>query len=159
MSVSQQSPDSAERISPVVQAAQRLVTRIESLVDDVARLRADNASLKRELREAVALFEAASSAADNRGGRSANGRRIATAGRRRRRQRTRAVKGRATPAEVTGDVVRAVLVKLGEATASEIAAEITSAGAAVSGRAVRFLAERAGAQTQVGDDGQRRYKL
>jgi hypothetical protein len=60
---------------------------------------------------------------------------------------------------VNADVVRAVLVKLGEATASEIAAEITSAGAPVGGRAVRFLAERAGATTRVGEDGQRRYRL
>jgi hypothetical protein len=52
-----------------------------------------------------------------------------------------------------------VLVKLGEATASEIATEITSAGAPVGGRAVRFLAERAGATTRVGEDGQRRYRL
>ncbi len=77
----------------------------------------------------------------------------------RRRRRGRAPKGRATPAEVTSDVVRAVLVKLGEATASQIAAEITSAGAPVGGRAVRFLAERAGATTRVGEDGQRRYRL
>ena len=56
-------------------------------------------------------------------------------------------------------MVRAVLVKLGEATASEIATEITLAGAPVGGRAVRFLAERAGATTRVGDDGQRRYRL
>jgi hypothetical protein len=79
--------------------------------------------------------------------------------RRRRRPRGKAAKGRATPKEVTSDVVRAVLVKLGESTASEIAAEITNAGAPVGGRAVRFLAERAGATTRVGEDGQRRYRL
>ena len=33
------------------------------------------------------------------------------------------------------------------------------AGVKVSGRAVRFLAERAGAETSRGDDGQRRYRL
>jgi hypothetical protein len=150
----------AERQSPLVNAAQRLVGRIELLVVEVAKLRADNASLRREVRDAVALLEAAGSAPAGaervaRGGaaagtKSANGR---------RRRRGRAPKGRATPAEVTADVVRAVLVKLGEATASEIAAEITSAGAPVGGRAVRFLAERAGATTRVGEDGQRRYRL
>jgi hypothetical protein len=57
-------------------------------------------------------------------------------------------------------VVHAVIAKLGgEATAAEIAAEITRNGVPVSGRAVRFLAERAGAQTVVGEDGQRRYRV
>jgi hypothetical protein len=148
-----------ERQSPLVMAAQRLVIRIEALVDEVAKLRADNASLRREIRSAVALFEGAgASFTDGHrqfGGRPASITRLTT-GRRRRR---RAAKGRATPAEVTSDVVRAVLVKLGESTASEIAAEITSAGAPVGGRAVRFLAERAGATTRVGEDGQRRYRL
>jgi len=151
----------SERPSPLVNAAQRLVGRIEALVDEVAKLRADNAALRREVRDAVALLEAASTGASNGTGelvgravghssKVANGR---------RRRRGRAAKGRATPAEVTGDVVRAVIVKLGEATASEIAAEITAAGAPVGGRAVRFLAERAGATTRVGEDGQRRYRL
>ncbi len=150
----------SERPSPLVNAAQRLVGRIEALVDEVAKLRADNAALRREVRDAVALLEAASTGASNGTGelvgravghssKVANG----------RRRRGRAAKGRATPAEVTGDVVRAVIVKLGEATASEIAAEITAAGAPVGGRAVRFLAERAGATTRVGEDGQRRYRL
>jgi hypothetical protein len=150
----------AERQSPLVVAAQRLVSRIEVLVVEVAKLRADNASLRREVRDAVALLEAAGSAHSN-GQRSARSRAAPAAkpGAARRRRRGRAPKGRATPAEVTSDVVRAVLVKLGEATASEIAAEITSAGAPVGGRAVRFLAERAGATTRLGEDGQRRYRL
>ena len=67
--------------------------------------------------------------------------------------------GRATPPEVTTEVVRAVIAKLGQGTAAEIASEITRAGVKVSGRAVRFLAERAGAETFRGDDGQRRYRL
>ncbi len=150
----------AERQSPLVTAAQRLVTRIEVLVVEVAKLRADNASLRREVRDAVALLEAAGSSRPD-GQRSARARSAPSPkpGVARRRRRGRAPKGRATPAEVTSDVVRAVLVKLGEATASEIAAEITSAGAPVGGRAVRFLAERAGATTRIGDDGQRRYRL
>ena len=150
----------AERPSPLVNAAQRLVIRIEALVDEVAKLRADNASLRREVRAAVALLDSAGTTLSN-GHRAVRGRPALTSkpatGRRRRRRR--APKGRATPAEVTSDVVRAVLVKLGEATASEIATEITSAGAPVGGRAVRFLAERAGATTRVGEDGQRRYRL
>jgi hypothetical protein len=150
----------AERQSPLVTAAQRLVGRIEVLVVEVAKLRADNASLRREVRDAVALLEAAGSARFSgpgpARGRAASSARPAAG---RRRRRGNAPKGRATPAEVTSDVVRAVLVKLGESTASEIAAEITSAGAPVGGRAVRFLAERAGATTRVGEDGQRRYRL
>ncbi|HEY8676238.1 MAG TPA: hypothetical protein VIO13_09780 [Candidatus Dormibacteraeota bacterium] len=153
-------PTPADRQSPLVNAAQRLVTRIEALVDEVAKLRADNASLRREVRTAVALFDSAG-AAPSSGPRAVRGRPASAAkplaGRRRRR--AHAPKGRATPPEVTSDVVRAVLVKLGEATASEIATEITSAGARVGGRAVRFLAERAGATTRVGEDGQRRYRL
>ncbi len=133
---------SVDRQSPLVLAAQRLVGRIEGLVLEVAKLRSDNAALRREVRDAVALLETAVKSAAGR-----------------HRRRGRAPKGRATPAEVTTDVVRAVLVKLGEATAAEIAAEITSAGAPVGGRAVRFLAERAGATTRVGEDGQRRYRL
>ena len=147
----------AERQSPLVVAAQRLVGRIEDLVVEVAKLRADNASLRREVRDAVALLDSAGSGSQ-RVVRARSAATIKPAAARRRR-RGRGVKGRATPAEVTSDVVRAVLVKLGEATASEIAAEITSAGAPVGGRAVRFLAERAGATTRVGDDGQRRYRL
>lgn len=152
-------PPTAERQSPLVNAAQRLVVRIEALVDEVAKLRADNATLRREVRAAVALLDTAGTGLSD-GHRVVRGRAApaskAIAGRRRRR---RAPKGRATPAEVTSDVVRAVLVKLGEATASEIATEITLAGAPVGGRAVRFLAERAGATTRVGEDGQRRYRL
>ena len=152
----------AERQSPLVMAAQRLVGRIEVLVAEVAKLRADNASLRREVRDAVALLDSAGVQHNNGNGHRAVRGRVAAAakaaaGRRRRKPRT--PKGRATPAEVTSDVVRAVLVKLGEATASEIAQEITSAGAPVGGRAVRFLAERAGATTRVGEDGQRRYRL
>jgi hypothetical protein len=150
----------SERQSPLVNAAQRLVGRIEILVDEVAKLRADNASLRRDVRAAVALFDAAGTVHVD-GHRTLRGRAVPAAkpalGRRRRKGRP--PKGRATPAEVTSDVVRAVIVKLGEATASEIAAEITSAGAPVGGRAVRFLAERAGATTRVGEDGQRRYRL
>lgn len=149
-----------DRTSPLVNAAQKLVNRIETLVDEVARLRADNAALRREVQEAVALFESAGLGEGLRPVRLSGGRRGPV-------RRMRGPKGRATPAEVTSDVVRAVLVKLGEATAAEVAAEINRARAAaapgtrqmpVGGRAVRFLAERAGAVTSVGADGQRRYR-
>jgi len=140
--------------SPLVHAAERLTGRIASLVNEVAALRAENAGLRREVREAVQMLERAATA----GG---DGRRAQTAGggAGHRRRRGRAPKGRATPTSVTAEVVRAALAKLGSATAAEIAQEITRAGAPVSGRAVRFLAERAGAQTFTGDDGQRRYRL
>lgn len=159
-----------DRTSPLVTAAQRLVGRIEALVEEVARLREDNATLRREVREAVALLDSAASAGAD-GHRTLQGRTMLVAKVKapaRRRRRGRLPKGRATPTDVTADVVRAVLVKLGEATASEIAAEITRARvqagvvgstAPVGGRAVRFLAERAGATTRVGEDGQRRYRL
>ena len=151
-------PSPSERQSPLVAAAQRLATRIETLVDEVAKLRADNDSLRREVREAVALLDAAASSNGQARLRGRPGT-VVKATPVRRRKRGRVAKGRATPPEVTGDVVRAVLIKLGEATASEIANEITLAGAPVGGRAVRFLAERAGATTRVGEDGQRRYRL
>ena len=134
-----------ETESPVVRAGERLVHRIEALVEEIARLRADNEELRQQIRDAVAMFDRASSAV--------------AAPVRRRRARGRAVKGRATPPEVTTEVVRAVIAKLGQGTAAEIASEITRAGVKVSGRAVRFLAERAGAETFRGDDGQRRYRL
>ncbi|MBV8194304.1 MAG: hypothetical protein JOY80_02110 [Candidatus Dormibacteraeota bacterium] len=141
--------------SPLVHAAERLTSRIASLVNEVSALRSENAALRREVREAVAMLERAASSAPEP---SRRGRKPRAAGGQQRR-RARVAKGRATPDSVTGEVVRAVLAKLGSATASEIAVEITKAGAPVSGRAVRFLAERAGAQTFVGEDGQRRYRL
>jgi len=145
--------------SPLVQAAERLTARIGVLVNEVAALRSENTALRREVREAVALLDRAGAASTGDGQRR-SGRLRQTIGKpQRRRRRAKAVKGRATPPSVTGEVVRAVLAKLGSATASEIAKEITAAGAPVSGRAVRFLAERAGAQTFVGEDGQRRYRL
>ncbi len=151
----------AEASSPVVRAAERMVKRIESLVEEIARLRADNEELRRQLRGAIDLFEKASSALAEprprrRGAAPAT---PAAAPARRRRPRSRAAKGRATPPEVTTEVVRAVIAKLGQGTASEIASEITRAGVKVSGRAIRFLAERAGAETFRGEDGRRRYRF
>jgi hypothetical protein len=153
--------------SAVLQTAERMVDQIETLVSEISALREDNDALRRELHEAVAMMERASSALGGIGTGRRKARAVAANGEERGRRapgrtasrRTKGVKGRATPAEVTTDVVRAVLAKLGEATAAEIAAEITKAGVPVSGRAVRFIAERGGAQTAVGTDGQRRYHL
>ena len=60
---------------------------------------------------------------------------------------------------MTPDIVLATIGKLGSASASEIAKELSVLGDQVSGRAVRWLAERAGAATVVGEDGQLRYRL
>lgn len=141
--------------SPLVHAAERLVTRITALVDEMTALREENAALRREVKDAVALLDHAGRAAAQ----PLHGDRRAKLATTRRRRRGKATKGRATPDSVTAEVVRAVLAKLGTATAAEIAQEITKAGAPVSGRAVRFLAERAGAQTFKGEDGQRRYRM
>jgi hypothetical protein len=145
-----------------------MVGQIEALVDEMAALREDNDVLRRELQDAVSMMERASSALGGVGTGRRRARAVAANGEERGRRavgrggagrRTKGAKGRATPPEVTTDVVRAVLAKLGEATAAEIAAEITKAGVPVSGRAVRFIAERGGARTAVGADGQRRYHL
>jgi hypothetical protein len=142
--------------SPVLTTAERLVRGIEGLVRELSRLRADNAILRREVRQAFTLIEAAGVAASMQG---RVARKTATGGRGRRRGHAKTRTGRATPEEVTNAVVCAALVKLGEATAAEIAAEITLAGAPVGGRAVRFLAQSAGATVRVGEDGRRRYRL
>jgi len=148
-------------VSPVVRAGERLVHRIELLVEEIGRLRADNEDLRQQVREAVALLDRATAAVGEPRGRG-RARVIAAVvpgSPRRRRVRARGTRGRATPPEVTAQVVEAAISKLGVATAAEIAAEITRAGVKVSGRAIRFLAERAGAETFRGDDGQRRYRI
>ena len=165
-SVSRRSPRGAAEPS-LLQAAQRMVGQIEALVDEMAALREDNEVLRRELQDAVSMMERASSALGGVGTGRRRARAVAANGEERGRRavgraagrRAKGAKGRATPPEVTTDVVRAVLAKLGEATAAQIAAEITKAGVPVSGRAVRFIAERGGARTAVGADGQRRYHL
>jgi hypothetical protein len=143
--------------SPIVQAAERLVSRIEALVTQVAELKADNATLRREVRDALALIDRAGDAAapvrTTRRSVAAPARHVKS------RRRGKGPKGRATPASVTPDIVLATIGKLGSASASEIAKELSGFGDQVSGRAVRWLAERAGAATVVGDDGQLRYRL
>jgi len=151
-----------------------MVGQIEVLVSEIEALRADNEGLRAELKDAVAMLERASRALGDAGSAGRRGRRRAgaaeaegirrgvrrSAGRAAAAPRARRTRGRATPEGVTPQVVHAVIAKIGgEATAAEIAAEITRNGVPVSGRAVRFLAERAGAQTVVGEDGQRRYRV
>jgi hypothetical protein len=143
--------------SPILQAAERLVVRIEALVNQVADLKADNVALRREVRAAVALLErAGDAAAPPRAARRAAPPSLRHV---KGRRRGKGPKGRATPASVTPDIVLATIGKLGSATASEIARELSVLGDQVSGRAVRWLAERAGAATTVGEDGQLRYRL
>jgi hypothetical protein len=162
----------ASQGSVLVQTAERMVGQIETLVVEIEALRADNEGLRAELRDAVSMLERASKALGDAGTAGRRGRRRAGAaepgparrgvrlGVRGAAPRVRRTRGRATPEGVTPQVVHAVIAKLGgEATAAEIAAEITRNGVPVSGRAVRFLAERAGAQTVVGEDGQRRYRV
>jgi hypothetical protein len=147
----------ASAASPILQAAERLVVRIEALVNQVAELKADNAVLRREVRAAVALLERAGDAASPV--RVTKRQTVATLRHAKGRRRGKGPKGRATPASVTPDIVLATIGKLGTATASEIARELSGLGDPVSGRAVRWLAERAGAATTVGEDGQLRYRL
>jgi len=140
----------------IARTGERMVRQIEELVGDVVTLRRENDALRVELHHAVVMLERASAALGTHRVPSAAGNGTE---RRRGLGKSKGPKGRATPAEVTGDVVRAVVAKLGPSTASEVADEITRAGVPVSGRAVRFIAERAGAATVVGDDGKRRYRV
>ena len=156
-----------EEARVLVQTAERMVDQIQSLVEEIATLRVENDTLRGELRGAVAMFERASAALDGASPRrrrremiDTNGQSATLTGRvGRGRLGRRAKRGRATPEAVTPAVIRAAIGKLGPSTAAEIAAEISRLGSPVSGRAVRFLAERAGAQVTLGDDGQRRYQL
>ena len=157
--------------SVLVQTAERMVGQIEALVAEIEGLRGDNDALRAELKDAVAMLDRASRTLGDAGTAGRRGRRGGAEPEGSRRgtrrgvrtasaPRARRSRGRATPEGVTPQVVHTVIGKLGgEATAAEIAAEITRAGVSVSGRAVRFLAERAGATTVVGEDGQRRYRV
>lgn len=141
-----------------------MVGQIADLVAEVAALRTDNASLRADLETALTMFERSSAALSSGAAHGGRRRKAGTTRRTGRAARSRAVaqskrgrRGRATPASVTPNVVLAVIGKLGEATAAEIAAEISRAGVPVGGRAVRHLAESAGARVVAGSDGRRRY--
>lgn len=157
-----------------------LVDEVVSLREALAEAQEDNLRLRTELAEGIDLFRAAhalvvQSDPPARTRRSVAGRAkpgpTTRAARRTRTSagaaRTRgsaragrtAANGRATPASVTPDVVRAVIGKLGSATAGEIAAQISRAGAPVSGRAIRHIAKGAGAVMRPGEDGRMVYSL
>jgi hypothetical protein len=161
-------------------AADDFLARFGGLVDEIVALREaleatqeENLRLRTELDEGIALFRdardlvaraeaparrgrgRARSAAEPPAGKVRRARAVA-AGRNGRRARN---SDRATPPEVTADVVRAVIGRMGTATASEIAAEIARAGTPVSGRAIRHIARVAGAVARPGDDGRMVYAL
>jgi hypothetical protein len=168
-------------------SADDFLSRFGSLVDEVVALREalamaqeENTQLRAELAEAVGLFRDAralvtrAEPAKRGTGRAAKGTRAAVVPRAATRARARATSGngagagraarssangRATPPSVTADVVRAVIGKLGTATAGEIAAQITGAGTPVSGRAIRHIAKGAGAVMRPGEDGRMIYSL
>ena len=154
----------ALNVEVVRKAADDFHTRFGGLVDEIVGLRealahaqAENARLQAEVVEAVALFRSARTLVERAEPRG-RGRGRAAASRPVRAART-TPNGRATPASVTPEVVRAVIGKLGSATAGEIAAQIGQAGTPVSGRAIRHIAKGAGAVMRPGDDGRMVYSL
>lgn len=128
-----------------------MLDQLTALVAEVERLRAENEALRTQVSDAATMLERANHAlaASVRRRRSGPG----------RRPTTRRSRARVTSQEVTGQMVRAALDTLGgEATAAEIAEEIGRSGHSVSGRAIRFLAEGAGARSVMGEDGRHRYR-
>jgi hypothetical protein len=174
----------AANVETLRTAADDFLSRFGGLVDEVVALReavaqsqAENDQLRSELAEALDLFREARALVARTGpatqvrGRAATRAKAAPA-RAATRVRTASTGGggparaarasryrRATPVSVTGDVVLAVIGKLGRATAAEIAAEISHAGAPVSGRAIRHIAKGAGAVMRPGDEGRMVYSL
>jgi hypothetical protein len=167
-------------------AADDFVSRFAGLLDEVLALREalvraeeENGRLRAELAEAIDLFRdartlvARAEPAKRGRGRGAAQSTAATAAQGTTRTRTRSAsgngtgagrprtsaRGRATPESVTPDVVRAVIGKLGTATAGEIAAQISQEGVPVSGRAIRHIAKGAGAVMRPGDEGRMVYSL
>jgi hypothetical protein len=163
-------------------AADDFLSRFGGLVDEIVALREaleqaqqENLGLRAELAEGIDLLRDAralvvrAEAAPRGRGRGATrpaaaapirGRsRAAAAPARAGRSRTRPANGRVTPAAVTADVVRAVIGRMGSATAGEIAEQITQAGTPVSGRAIRHIAKVAGAVARPGEAGRMVYTL
>jgi hypothetical protein len=162
-------------------AADDFLSRFGGLVDEIVALREaleqaqqENLGLRAELAEGIDLLRDAralvvrAEAAPRGRGRGATrpaaaapirGRSSAAAPARAGRSRTRPANGRVTPAAVTADVVRAVIGRMGSATAGEIAEQITQAGTPVSGRAIRHIAKVAGAVARPGEAGRMVYTL
>lgn len=69
-----------------------------------------------------------------------------------------AKRGRATPPEITSEVVRETIVRLGNPSAAEIVADLAEHGMDASGQAVRWLAKAAGIEPVMDRDGVRRYR-
>lgn len=164
----------------LVDAVELFVHRIESLADRVHRLEDENAQLRTSgaaradrLKAQVAALQVrvermrAARTAPARGRRTAVAPALRTVqsappapARTAERRRTASARPAKADRTVVSDmVIRATIGKLGTPTASEIAQAITRAGAPVSGRAVRFFAERAGATPFRDAEGVRRYRL
>jgi hypothetical protein len=157
-------------------AADDFLSRFGGLVDEIVALREaleqaqeENQRLHAELAEGIDLFREArdlvvrAEAPAPRRGRGRRGAAAAPAPARAARasggSRRRPANGRVTPDAVTADVVRAVIGRMGTATAGEIAEQITRAGTPVSGRAIRHIAKVAGAVARPGDGGRMVYAL
>jgi hypothetical protein len=176
----------AAPVQTLREAADDFVSRFAGLLDEVLALREalvraeeENGRLRAELAEAIDLFRdartlvARAEPAKRGRGRGAAQSTAAPAAQGTTRTRARSAsrngtsdgrprssaRGRATPASVTADVVRAVIGKLGTATAGEIAAQISQEGVPVSGRAIRHIAKGAGAVMRPGDEGRMVYSL
>ncbi len=154
----------AAKVDTLRTAADDFLSRFAGLVDEIVSLREafevaqeENRRLRAELAEGIDLFRSARDLVDRAGAPPrGRGRRAAVVQPARRRAGSN---GRVTPAAVTADVVRAVIGRLGTATAAEIAEQITRAGTPVSGRAVRHIAKVAGAIARPGEDGRMVYAL
>lgn len=129
-------------------AVDTLVGRIDALAREVASLQTSVSSLRGERRGDGAAPSA---------GRRAAGR--ATATRAAAPRGTTAGAARRSNSPVTRSAVTSAIARLGSPTAAEIAAALSRRGLRVSGRAVRWVAEAAGATVSVGADGKRRYSL
>jgi hypothetical protein len=171
----------AVNVDTLRSAAEGFMFRFDGLVAEVVTLREalaasqeENERLRAELAEGVELFRRAEAAISGTGiqrkrQRRSTGQPVAAPAsgetpsgrppRSGRAKRSSSTRVRATPANVTAEVVRGVIASRGSATAAEIADEIAKEGTAVSGRAIRHIAKTAGAVARAGTDGRMVYSL